>query len=86
MKIRNINNRLDGIKHTEIDHRTHLHRNVIAGNDILRRNIKRYRPKINLDHFINPRNQDNKPWPFCPNNPSKTKNHSPLILPENFNR
>ena len=73
-----------GIEHPEIKHRVDLHRNVIAGDHILRRDIHGHRAQIHLDHLFDARNDVNHARSARPDHAAKAKHDAPLILFENL--
>ena len=52
------------VDHPEIDHRAHLDRDVVAGDDILRRNIHGHQPQADLLHPVEDRDQDDESRAF----------------------
>ena len=73
-----------GIEHAEIKHGVDLHRNVIAGDHVLRRDIHGHRAQIHLDHLFDARNDVNHPRTARTDHATEAKNHAALILFENL--
>ncbi len=73
-----------GIEDAEIKHCVDLHRNVIAGDHVLRRYIHGHGAQIHPDHLFDARNNINHPRPARPDHATEAKHHAALILFENL--
>ena len=57
-RVRDLNDRLRRIDDAEIDDGVHLHRNVVARDDVLRRHVQHDHAQVDLDHALDDRNHE----------------------------
>ena len=63
-EIFHLDDRLVGIDHAEIDHRVDLHRDVVARNHVLTRDVEHDRAQVDTHHLLDERNHDDQAWSF----------------------
>src|SRR5690606_12017277 len=66
------------------DHGIHPNRNVVAGNDILRRHVEHARPQIDAHELLDAGNNDDEPRAFDAPKPAERENHTALIFAQDF--
>src|SRR5829696_3633128 len=72
---------LVGVHHPEVDHRGHAGGDVVAGYEVLRRDIQGDGPQAHLDHPVNRRNQDEEARALgSPLHPTEPEDDAPLVL------
>src|ERR1700693_3916430 len=60
--VRNLDDSLIRVDHAQKNNRVDFQRNVIASNDVLRRNLERFLPKRNAHHAIDRAEDQNYAW------------------------
>src|SRR6266404_742684 len=63
--IRDFNHGLVGIDHAQKNNRVNLQGDVVAGDDVLRRNLERFLPQRNTHHAIDRAKDQNYAWTLC---------------------
>src|SRR5215211_1175988 len=69
------------VDYSEVDDGVHPGGDVVAGYDVLGRDVHGYGPQVYLDHPVHERPQEEQPWSLGPSlNPTEPKDHTPLVL------
>src|SRR5215216_765978 len=72
---------LVGVDYSEVDHGVDPGGDVIAGYDVLGRDVHGHGPQIYLDHPVEQRKEDEEPWTLRSSlDPTEPKDHTPLVL------
>src|SRR5829696_3882329 len=72
---------LVGVHHPEVDHRGHAGGDIVAGDEVLGRDIQGYCPQAHLDHLVHHRDQDEEARSFgSPLHPTEPEDDPPLVL------
>src|SRR3712207_677376 len=67
--------------HPEVDHGVDAGWHVVAGYDVLRRDVQRDGPQVHLHHPVDGRQEDEEPRPLGPTpDAPEPKDHAPLVL------
>ena len=83
--IRNLDHRLVRIDHAQKNDGIHFQRDVVAGNDVLRRNFQRLLPQRHAHDAVNRREYQSHARPFRRGQqPSQAKDHAALIFGQNL--
>ena len=72
------------IDDAKIQHRADFHRHVVAGDDVLRRNVQRHRPQIDSRHPLEHRDNESHARPAIRREPAEAKDHAALVLVEHL--
>src|SRR5215213_10817755 len=76
-----LNDALVGVHHPEVDHCGHAGGDVVAGDEVLGRDIQGDGPQAHLDHPVNPWNQDEEARALgSPLHPTEPEDDAPLVL------
>src|SRR5215211_7917076 len=76
---------LVGVDYSEVDHGVDPGGDVIAGYDVLGRDVHGHGPQIDLDHPVDQRKEDEEPWTLGSSlDPTEPKDHTPLVLLEDL--
>src|SRR5262249_10982818 len=81
-EVRNLDDRPLRIYHPEIEHRVHFDGNVVARDDVLRRNVEHYDAQVDSDHLLNERNEHDEPRPLDHPEAPEHEDHGALVLAE----
>ena len=63
--IRDFHDGLVGIDHAQKNDRVHFQGDVVASDDVLRRNFERFLPQRNTHHAVDRTEDQNYAWTFC---------------------
>ena len=86
--------RLGRVEDAEEDHRVHLHRHVVAGDDVLRRHVHGDRAQAHLHHLVDERHEEEeaRPRPVAARvhhgagPAAEAEDHPPLVLAQDAHR
>src|SRR5215211_77131 len=72
---------LVGVHHPEVDHRGYAGGDIVAGDEVLGRDIQGDGPQAHLDHLVHYRDQDEEAWALgSPLHPTEPEDDAPLVL------
>ena len=78
-----LDDRLDRPHGAEVHHGVHFHRDVVAGDDVLRRDVQHHRPQAHLDEPLNrPQDEDDARTLWVRIDPAEGEHDAPLVLVE----
>ena len=80
----NLNNRVFGIDDIEIEYRVDFHRDVVARDHILARNLDDLDAQIHAHHFLDEGNQQHQSRPFDPLETPERKDHGALVFAQDL--
>src|SRR5829696_10496975 len=76
-----LDNALVGIDYSEVDNGVYTGRDVVAGNDVLGRDVHGDGPKVYLDHPVDHGKEDEESWTLGTSlDPAEAEDHTPLVL------
>ena len=82
--IRDLENRLAGIDDAEIHHGIHFHRDVVASDHVLLRDIQHNDAQIHFAHLLKNGNDDNDARALDAGEAAQAQHHTALILVEHL--
>src|SRR5437868_5755612 len=86
-EVLHLDDRVLGLDDPEIGDRVHPHRDVVLGDDLLRRDGQRDRPQVDLDHPVDYRDQDEQARALrLRQQPAQAEDDSALVLARHLDR
>jgi hypothetical protein len=72
---------LVGVCNPEVDYGVDPGRDIVAGYDVLGRDVHGHGPQVYLDHPVDQGIEDEEPWSLGPSlDPAEAEDHTPLVL------
>ncbi|MDT4840305.1 hypothetical protein FQZ97_741240 [compost metagenome] len=68
------------VQYTEIDHRVDLHRDVVAGDHVLRRYVQHHGAQVHPHHLLDGRDDQHQPRSLDPPEAPELEHHPSLVL------
>jgi hypothetical protein len=81
-----LDDRLLGIDDAIVDHRIDPHRDVVARDHVLRRDIEHAGAQVDADHLLDDRNDDHEAGALHLPQPAQQEDDGALILPQDTER
>src|SRR6266404_3153112 len=85
-EVDHLDDRVLRVDDAEIDHRVHLHRDVVARDHVLRRHVEHHGAQVDAHHLLDHRDDDDQPRPFHGLETAEQEHHGALVLAQDLDR
>ena len=86
VEVRHLDDRELRLHYPEIHDRVHLHRDVIAGDHVLRRHVEHPGSQIDAHHLLDRWHHEDQPRPLHAAEAAEEEDHPALVLAQNLDR
>jgi len=81
-----LHDRLRGVDDAEVRDGVDLHGDVVPGDDLLRRDVQRHGPQVDLHGLVDEGDEDEEPRPLDADQAPEAEHHAALVLPGHLHR
>jgi len=84
--VEDLDHRIVGIDHPEVDNGVHADRHVVARDHLLRGNVHRDHAQVYFDHAIHDWDDEEQAGPLSADQPAEAEDHAPFVLLDDLDR